>query len=118
MTNTAADVLKKEGEDCGPCFSPGTNFSCGVCKKGLECASNVNDSLIADAPRICRKKIPKKDGEYCGPCLDQFPNSFCGDCDKGLRCVKSSDDSESSEVLAIAKCEKKSGVSFFLFLKF
>ena len=49
--------LKKEGETCGSCFSPDTDYDCGVCGEGLECKddSPTSGPAIADLPKKCKK---------------------------------------------------------------
>merc|ERR1719309_703512 len=44
------EPLKKEGENCGPCYCPPT-YTAGECEPGLEC---VSDPTLADAPGICQ----------------------------------------------------------------
>ena len=111
LTNAVKMKTKKEGEECGPCFSPATNFFCGACNEGLECVKNP-DSSIPDAPARCKKKIPRKEGEYCGPCSSGVEKSFCGDCDVGLRCAKDSND------YGRTKCQKKSGSLIIIVFQF
>ena len=53
FTYLIAPNKKKEGEECGSCFSPSNNFHCGTCEDGLEC---IKDPMIADAPGMCRIK--------------------------------------------------------------
>ena len=48
--------LKQEGETCGRCFNPGTNFDCGTCASGLECVKDPRSNLLPDLPSKCRKK--------------------------------------------------------------
>ena len=45
---------KLEGETCGACFNPSTNFTCGECIQGLECVADANAALIPDLPSRCR----------------------------------------------------------------
>ena len=49
-------VTRQAGEECGPCFSPDTNFFCGTCEEGLECVKDSSNSLLPDAPARCRQK--------------------------------------------------------------
>ena len=46
-------ATKQEGEGCGPCFSPESNYFCGNCSAGLHC---VKDERLPDAPGKCTKK--------------------------------------------------------------
>ena len=46
--------IKLEGETCGACFNPSTNFTCGECIQGLECVADANAALIPDLPSRCR----------------------------------------------------------------
>ena len=48
--------LKQEGETCGRCFNPDTNFDCGTCASGLECVKDPRSNLLPDVPSKCRKK--------------------------------------------------------------
>ena len=54
---------KQEGEACGPCFNPSTNFTCGKCIQGLECVPDENADRLPDLPPRCRvpqgKILPK-----------------------------------------------------------
>ena len=50
----AAPTKKKEGEECGPCFNPTSNFDCGTCEDGLEC---IKEEPIPDAPGRCERKF-------------------------------------------------------------
>ena len=54
---------KQEGEACGPCFNPSTNFTCGKCIQGLECVPDENADRFPDLPPRCRvpqgKILPK-----------------------------------------------------------
>ena len=47
---------KQEGESCGDCFSPSTNFFCGVCAAGLECRESPDVDILPDAAPRCEKK--------------------------------------------------------------
>ena len=47
---------KQEGEECGSCFSPDTNYFCGSCAPGLECLKDTASKLLPDAPSRCKKK--------------------------------------------------------------
>ena len=49
-------ATKQEGEGCGPCFSPESNYFCGNCSVGLDC---VKDHRLPDAPGKCTKKSSK-----------------------------------------------------------
>ena len=47
--------LKQEGETCGSCFNPETDFNCGTCAEGLECKEdNLSGIQLADNPKKCR----------------------------------------------------------------
>lgn len=46
---------KQEGEECGSCFSPDTNFTCGTCASGLDCVKDPANKLLPDAPARCKK---------------------------------------------------------------
>ena len=48
---------KQEGETCGACYSPSSNFTCGKCVPGLECVPDENAALLPDLPSLCR--VPK-----------------------------------------------------------
>ena len=50
---------KQEGETCGACFNPSTNFTCGNCIQGLECVADPNAALLPDLPSKCRKPQSK-----------------------------------------------------------
>ena len=52
-TNQVA--TQKEGDICGGCFSPDTNFDCGKCVEGLECVKDPGSALLQDLPSKCRK---------------------------------------------------------------
>ena len=45
---------KQEGESCGSCFSPSSNYDCGKCISGLECVPDENAHLLPDLPSRCR----------------------------------------------------------------
>ena len=48
-------ATQKEGDICGGCFSPDTNFDCGKCVEGLECVKDPGSALLQDLPSKCRK---------------------------------------------------------------
>ena len=48
-------ATQKEGDACGSCFSPDTNFDCGKCVEGLECLVDPDSALLPDLPSRCRK---------------------------------------------------------------
>ena len=50
---------KLEGETCGPCFSPSSNFTCGTCIEGLECVPDENAAVLPDLPSRCRSPQSK-----------------------------------------------------------
>ena len=50
---------KLEGETCGSCFSPSTNFTCGTCIEGLECVPDENAAMLPDLPSRCRSPQSK-----------------------------------------------------------
>ena len=50
---------KLEGETCGACFSPSTNFTCGTCIDGLECVPDENAAMLPDLPSRCRSPQSK-----------------------------------------------------------
>ena len=47
---------KQEGEECGMCLNPDTDYFCGSCAHGLECLKSLGTTLIPDAPSRCTKK--------------------------------------------------------------
>ena len=44
---------QKEGEVCGSCFNPDTNFDCGKCIQGLQCIKDPQSDLLPDLPSKC-----------------------------------------------------------------
>ena len=48
-----------EGEVCGTCFNPETNYDCGKCVEGLECVKNPQSDLLPDLPSRCRTNSGK-----------------------------------------------------------
>ena len=48
-------ATQKEGDACGSCFNPDTNFDCGKCVAGLECVEDPQSALLPDLPSRCRK---------------------------------------------------------------
>ena len=50
---------KQEGEECGSCFSPDTDYFCGSCGQGLECLKSSASKLLPDTPSRCKKKPGK-----------------------------------------------------------
>ena len=53
--------MKQEGEECGSCFNPETDFHCGTCAPGLDCKEDtISGPLLPDLPKKCRKKIGKR----------------------------------------------------------
>ena len=55
ILNDLEKDTKQEGESCGDCFSPSTNFFCGVCAPGLECRESPDADILPDAPPRCVK---------------------------------------------------------------
>ena len=53
----AEEGTKREGEECGPCFSPNNNYFCGTCVAGLDCTKDPRSDQIPDLPSRCRTKI-------------------------------------------------------------
>jgi hypothetical protein len=51
-----APGTKQEGEVCGSCFSPDTNFDCGKCIDGLECVKDPRSELLPDLPSRCTRQ--------------------------------------------------------------
>ena len=49
---TAASSLKKEGETCGFCECPETDYSAGACEGGLDCEINPN---LPSEGGICKR---------------------------------------------------------------
>ena len=47
---------KQEGEECGMCLNPDTDYFCGSCAHGLECLKSFGSTFIPDAPSRCTKK--------------------------------------------------------------
>jgi len=69
--NVYSDVgIKQEGESCGSCFSPSSNYDCGKCISGLECVPDENAHLLPDLPSRCRvpqsAKCSSWNGKACG----------------------------------------------------
>ena len=59
---------RQEGEDCGDCLSPSTNFFCGECAAGLECRKTP---ILPDAPGTCEKGTGSNTSyNYAGVNLD------------------------------------------------
>ena len=50
------ETLRKEGESCGSCFCPTTNFTAGDCGPGLKCDLSIQDQ-IPDSPGTCKSNI-------------------------------------------------------------
>ena len=50
-----APGTKQEGEVCGSCFNPDTNFDCGKCIDGLECVKDPRSELLPDLPSRCTR---------------------------------------------------------------
>ena len=59
FTTYSAQGTKREGEECGRCFNPDTNFDCGTCEPGLECVKDDRSNLLPDLPSRCRVPIGK-----------------------------------------------------------
>ena len=80
----------QEGEGCGACLNPSTNFQCGSCAFGLECVQheqNPNGPQIAfESFGVCRRV--QLEGQPCGTCFNPAANNQCGICAVGLECVQ------------------------------
>ena len=50
---------QREGEVCGSCFNPETNYDCGKCVDGLECVKDPQSDLLPDLPPRCRINFGK-----------------------------------------------------------
>ena len=63
---------QREGEVCGSCFNPETNYDCGKCVDGLECVKDPQSDLLPDLPSRCRINFGKFEtiGNYS--CIDNF----------------------------------------------
>ena len=48
-----------EGEVCGACFNPETNYDCGKCVEGLKCVKDPQSDLLPDLPSRCRTNSGK-----------------------------------------------------------
>jgi len=71
--------LKKEGETCGSCFSPDTDYDCGVCGEGLECKddSPTSGPTIADLPKKCQKTQVKESKQADVDCSEEAEAGMC-----------------------------------------
>ena len=54
--NEISKVLKQEGETCGPCFSPSSEFDCGECALDLKCVEHELVAQYPDLPSTCKSK--------------------------------------------------------------
>ena len=52
----AEEVTKREGEECGPCFSPNNNYFCGTCVAGLDCTKDPRSNQLPNLPSRCKTK--------------------------------------------------------------
>ena len=60
MTFTYLELgTQREGEVCGSCFNPETNYDCGKCVDGLECVKDPQSDLLPDLPSRCRANFGK-----------------------------------------------------------
>ena len=55
VISITAPGTKQEGEVCGSCFNPDTNFDCGKCIDGLECVKDSRSELLQDLPSRCTR---------------------------------------------------------------
>ena len=80
----------QEGEPCGACFSPATNFHCGRCAFGLECTRQIQNpygpQIAHEFTGVCRRV--QLEGQPCGTCFNSDANNQCGICAVGLECVQ------------------------------
>ena len=51
--------IQGEGEVCGACFNPETNYDCGNCAEGLKCVKDPQSDLLPDLPSRCRTNSGK-----------------------------------------------------------
>ena len=52
--------IRQEGDLCGLCNNPDTNFFCGNCMQGLECVFNLDGRI--SAPDMLESRCHKKTG--------------------------------------------------------
>ena len=50
---------QREGDVCGACFNPETNYDCGKCVEGLKCVKDAQSDLLPDLPSRCRTNSGK-----------------------------------------------------------
>jgi len=71
--------LKQEGETCGSCFSPDSEFDCGTCAEGLECQEDypLSGPALADLPKKCKKVTAKESKENEVDCSEEAEAGIC-----------------------------------------
>lgn len=77
--DTQDSNLKREGETCGSCFSPDSEFDCGTCAEGLECQEDypLSGPALADLPKKCKKVTAKKSKEQEVDCSEEAEAGIC-----------------------------------------